>query len=434
MRENKEKFFDSLSDFFSQYSLSYPNIALAVSGGADSMFLLHTCAMISKGIVVLHVNHQTRKECCEESNFIRSQCKHLGIDFVELLADNLSLEMPDFESQARQERYRLFLDYGNKFQITHLLTAHHRDDLVETVLLKLFRSSPNMFIPISRLLDYQSKIQLFRPMLDLPKSFIESYLLEKGVLFKEDISNNDLSYLRNYLRLAIIPLLKKKIPYFDQKIVSFSRQRQEEANFLIEYIKEREKILFPNLVADVTEFLQEHRLVQQGILRNKIRYFLGQEVSQKQLLDMIKKIETSSFGILFQDSRIKLVKEYEKIKFIFENHQENLEKNIFIIHNKKIYFDLLDWEIHFGEGLRFNIQTDTIYLRYVESDDRIAWNLGSKKINHLLVDKKIPRSERKLVYVMIKNDQIVGLLSTKFTYIIPPERDKQQGLVIKSIR
>ncbi|MGL4677148.1 MAG: tRNA lysidine(34) synthetase TilS [Brevinema sp.] len=432
MIEYQDNFFHHLSEFFDQYSLSYPNIAVAVSGGSDSIFLMHTCARISQNIVVLHVNHQTRPECQKEATFIQDQCQQLGLSFVELKAENLFLAMPNFEDQARRERYRLFLEYGNQFQLTHILTAHHQNDVVETVLLKLFRASPSMFIPSFRLLDNQYKIQLFRPMLGLSQLFIKSYLLEQGLLFITDSSNNDTKYLRNYLRIDILPLLKNKIASFDQKIISFAQQRQEESDFLMEYIKQREQALFSGLSSDVNEFLREHPIIQQGILRNKIRTFTYKEISRKQLRDMITKIRESHSGILFQDDKIELIKEHEKIKFISKNEKENLEKNVLIIHNKKIYSEFSDWKICFGDGLRFDRETDTIYLRSVASDDRIAWNIGSKKVSRLLADKKTPKSEQ--AYVIIKNSEIVGLLSTKITYIIPQQRDKNHGLLIKSTK
>ncbi len=406
-------------------------VGVAVSGGVDSIYLLHNYTKYAKDIVVLHVNHQTRPECVEEALFVGEQCEKLGVEFVELLAEGLSLDMPNFEDKARKERHRLFLEYATQNNISHILTAHHQDDLVETVLLKAFRGSLNLFIPRYRPLDRQKTVFLVRPLLDISRKQIESFLSQNDILYKDDPSNKDNKYLRNYLRNAIIPMLSSKIPNFSQKIYSLSTQRQEEEDFLVRYSKSQEKKLFINDECELSEFLDEHIVIQQRILQNKLITISGESVSRGNLLSIIEILtqENTHSAILWQDEKFQLIKDKNKMRFILKNPQITLEKKQFIIHNNKIHYKVLDYKIDIveGGGICYDIN-DIIYLTTANKDDRILWNNGTKKITQLFKDKKIS-----LGYVIVKNNNIIGVVSPNYTYIIPRERATNTGLYISKI-
>ncbi len=406
-------------------------VGVAVSGGADSIYLLQNYTKYAKDIVVLHVNHQTRPECVEEALFVKEQCELLGVEFVELLAEGLSLDMPNFEDKARKERHRLFLEYATQNNISHILTAHHQDDLVETVLLKAFRGSLNLFIPRYRPLDRQKTVFLVRPLLDISRKQIESFLSQNDILYKDDPSNKDNKYLRNYLRNAIIPMLSSKIPNFAQKIRSLAIQKQEEEDFLVQYSKSQEKKLFINDECELSEFLDEHVVIQQRILQNKLITISGESVSRGNLLSIIEILtqENTHSAILWQDDRFQLIKDKNKMRFILKNPQITLEKKQFIIHNNKIHYRVLDYKIDIVEsgGICYDIN-DTIYLKTTNKDDRILWNNGTKKITQLFKDKKIS-----LGYVIIKNNNIIGVVSPSYTYIVPHERATNIGLYISKI-
>ncbi len=413
---------NELSTFF---ITNTSKIGVAVSGGADSIYLLYKSVEYTKNIVVLHINHQTRPECNSESLFIQEICQNLEVEFIELLAEGLSLDMPNFEDCARKERYRLFLEYSQKNNISHILTAHHQDDLVETVLLKMFRGSLNIFIPKYRALDDSKTIFLARLLLDTSKEEIESFLSKNNIAYKEDPSNKDNKYLRNYLRNDIIPLLSSKIPNFAQKILALSKQRVEEEEFLSLYAKTKENQIFSGDECEISEFLKEHNVIQQRILQNKFFSVNGEGVSRKHLLNIIDMLKKESSITLWQNDRIQLLKQKNKMRFILKNHQITLEKKQFIVHNNKIYNEVLNYKIHIGEGMNYDL-SDTIYLRTVHKDDKIIWNEGSKKITQLLKDKKVLDG-----LVVIKNDDIVGVVSPEYTYIIPKERISKNGLYIK---
>lgn len=414
-------------------------IALAVSGGADSIFLLYkyleNLELLSK-TVVLHINHQTRQECTEESAFVKMHCDLLGVLFVELKAKSLALDTANFEEKARNERYRLLSEYAEQYHITKILTAHHQDDLIETIFLKILRGSLNLFIPYQRYIDKEKKILVERPLLKVSKDTILNYLQEKKISYINDSSNLNNKYLRNYLRLDILPLLKRKVSFLTQKLIMISEQRVKEEAFFEKYTQEAIKRIFNNNQGKVSEFLKEDVIIQERMLQALAIKYFRESLSYKKLQEMIRIITTNQTSSLIVYTSVwgEIIKEQEKIVIICENHRKNLEKNRFIIHNRKIYKNLayLDISIKIGEGLKYTLD-DEILLRDFQEGEKIIWNKGSKKIASILKDKKIPYSERSLCDVIQKNEILVGIISQNYSYIIPKERSEknENGIYIK---
>ncbi len=403
-------------------------LAVAVSGGADSMFLLHICAAVSKDITALHVNHDTRPECVSEAEFVRAECVKLGLRFAELRAEGLSLDMPSFEDRARRERYRLLSEYAAENSISCILTAHNQDDVIETVFLKIFRGSLNVFIPQER--ELAAGVELWRPILGVSKKEIKSYLGETGSEYREDPSNSDPRYLRNYLRTAVLPMLRYKVENFNKKILSLSKQRAEEEDFLASYTEKLKNRIFDEGVCSIEDFKNEHPAVQKRLIQLIITEASGHSVSGKNLAEIVESIQKphTKYIVLWQDENRLLVKENGFIKFIFKNQEKNLDKKRFILHNNKIcVYDDIDVKI--SDGIKYR-SDDIIYIRAPRPGDKIAWNNGAKKVSRLLIDKKIPYSERGGVKIVVKNNAVIGVISRFFSYIIISERIERCGIRI----
>lgn len=411
-------------------------VGIAVSGGADSIALLHLCAKISKNIVALHINHQTRLECAEEASFIKKTCDLYTIPFVELKAEGLDLSMANFEDIARQKRYQLLLEYAQQNHINTILTAHHRDDVIENIFLKILRSSLNIFIPEKRSLDREKSIWIKRPLLTLTKFELQSFLIQNNLEYKEDISNQDTTHLRNFLRKNIIPQFYNKIDGFYKKMQTLVNLRQDEEDFFIQYTKNKEEEIFPQNECDVNTFLKEHKCIQARILQNKMIKWIEKPLSYKNLQSILIKIQknTSHSMILWEDQVNFLVKEAHKIRFFCENQVKSLEKNVIIVHNKKIYLQQIGYEIKLqkGFGIVYTLN-DEIYLRSIHPEEKFPWNKGTKLINKILKDKKIARSQRNFVRIIVKNEQKIGIICKDFVYIHPEHRvcdSKMDGLLI----
>ena len=122
---------------------SLDTIVVGVSGGPDSMALLHVLRDIRKQtqirIVCAHVNHKQRKESDEEEEYVRNYCKDYDIIFESIQIKNWGDD--NFENEARSVRYRFFEELIENYGATYLMTAHHADDLMETILMRIVRGS-----------------------------------------------------------------------------------------------------------------------------------------------------------------------------------------------------------------------------------------------------------------------------------------------------
>ena len=201
-------------------------VAVALSGGRDSVALLHaTRAALAESfplvrLVALHVHHGLQVQADAWSAFCDQLCAGWQ---VPLLTARVAVEAKageGIEAAARRARYEALGHMCREQGATLLLFAHHRDDQVETVLLRLFRGTGvagMAGMPARRPLDAQGDVQLLRPWLDVPRPDIEAYGAAESLSWIDDPSNADTRFARNALR-AKLPLLRQAFPGLDGNV------------------------------------------------------------------------------------------------------------------------------------------------------------------------------------------------------------------------
>ncbi len=199
-------------------------IAVAVSGGIDSMALLTLLKNIfakKTQIFCLTVDHNFRQNSAFDAKFVFDFCQKNSLNCTILKS---YLENPpevDIEGSLREVRYNLLKDFCQKNKIKHLFLAHHNQDLAENFLIRLFRGSGIdglAAMPIIRHCEELrsaaiQKLQIIRPLLDFSKDDLKQYLQTKKVIWTEDETNQDEKYLRNKIRKFL-----KNLP--DQEAIS----------------------------------------------------------------------------------------------------------------------------------------------------------------------------------------------------------------------
>jgi len=209
---------DALKALLSKQGLpeSHP-VAVAVSGGADSMALLHAACAVSPDVTVLHVDHGLREGSAEDRRFVEAAAAALGCRFLDHVVEGLEVRAQTLglglEATARKERYAWFAEVLGEGDV--LLTGHHADDQRETQLLHLIRGArPDAW----RGMDAWTTERGFavgRPFLGLPRQSLADALNQAGVSWREDPSNTDTRYLRNRIRHELVPLLDSIRPGWD---------------------------------------------------------------------------------------------------------------------------------------------------------------------------------------------------------------------------
>ena len=191
---------------------------IAVSGGADSILILHLFykLWLDKGIkkpVVFHLDHALRKESNKDLEFVHQQANLLGLRFYSKRRNIYSLSKKlskGLEESGRLVRYRSLFRLARKFTPAYVVTGHHADDYLESILIHLIRGSGPKALAT---LPYWSQFDgdfIFRPLMQTSKDEINKLVKQYKLPFIEDFSNQSEQFLRNRLRKTVSPILKKE--------------------------------------------------------------------------------------------------------------------------------------------------------------------------------------------------------------------------------
>ncbi len=202
-----------MKSFFEKYSLQDKVIAAGVSGGADSLALIFRldeyARKVGVKIVALTVDHQLREESSREAEYVASLMKQAGIEH-HILVWNGNKPKTGIEEAARQARYDLIGRYCQEHGINTLAMGHHQQDQAETFLLRLQRGSGvfglSGILPVS----YRDGLTIIRPQLEDSPQSLRAYLMQKGIEWVEDPSNQNEDFLRVKIR-KFLPVLEKEL-------------------------------------------------------------------------------------------------------------------------------------------------------------------------------------------------------------------------------
>ncbi len=187
--------------------LELRRVLLAVSGGRDSMALLHLARAAGMAFAVAHLDHALRDDSSADAAFVRDACAMLEVEFVSERVNVGAVAQKrgwSFEDAARRVRYEFLSRSAKHLQCDATLTAHTLEDNAETVLLQLLRGTARATgIPPRR-------DRVLRPLLSVSKRELEAFLTAQALDWREDASNADLRFTRNWVRLKVLPLLETR--------------------------------------------------------------------------------------------------------------------------------------------------------------------------------------------------------------------------------
>lgn len=208
------------TDWFESMLKDSKKAIIGVSGGVDSMVLLHWISQNIKNLKtdfeVIHVNHNIHESCKDWAELVKLTCANLGLK-CSIKSVSISNFGKNVEYAARQARYKVFCET----QADTLILAHHMNDQIETFFLKLFRGSGVRGLksmPVVTTCWYDEKVNVIRPLLNTSRSTIETYAAMNDIQYCEDSSNRDMKYDRNYIRHAIWPVIAERFDIADINI------------------------------------------------------------------------------------------------------------------------------------------------------------------------------------------------------------------------
>jgi tRNA(Ile)-lysidine synthase len=193
-------------------------ILLALSGGPDSVALLHVLRELEPRfgyrLAAAHLNHRLRgAESDRDQSFVRELCATLGVELIVEQSSELDPAAPNLEERARQLRYAFLAAAASRLEATRIATAHHADDQAETVMLRLLRGAglSGLGAMAETATLAPSGVTLLRPMLRIWRHEIMRYLDSIGARFVNDSSNAHQDFLRNRVRIEVLPALERDV-------------------------------------------------------------------------------------------------------------------------------------------------------------------------------------------------------------------------------
>ena len=195
-------------------------VGLAVSGGADSVALLVLMGELRKNhgfdAVVLHFDHGIRSDSAEDARFVRRLAERFGLPFHSARVKVAKRKGESIEMAARRERLAFFEASMRRLHLDCIATGHHMDDVAETFLMRLKRASGADGLSGLKPVSFVNGIVFIRPLLNVRGGELRSFLKSRGIAWREDSTNSDVTILRNKVRHVILPFLEREL---DPKIV-----------------------------------------------------------------------------------------------------------------------------------------------------------------------------------------------------------------------
>ncbi len=224
-----------LSKFVSNIKKTIPsnhNVIAAVSGGVDSMVLCNLLLKSEINFSVAHINYMLRgTDSDQDESFVKKYCKKNKIKFFSKSYDLSNSK--SIQKEAREIRYDFFTFLALKHSFSHILTAHHLDDNIETILINIYRGKKRN--PLTGIKEFNNTI--FRPLLTFTKDEIVNYAKKNKLKWREDKSNSENKYLRNKIRNIIIPKIKSADPCYRTNFIKLIDESNKVKDNTDKYLK-----------------------------------------------------------------------------------------------------------------------------------------------------------------------------------------------------
>lgn len=422
-------------------------VGVAVSGGSDSMALLHLLYKNQDelGIKVgaINVIHGTRENDEVEAKFVEKHCAEWGIPFQKIRVEAGVIARKDgitLEDACRKARYGIFSALKSRGVIDYIALAHHERDQAETILLHILRGSG--LTGASGMSVVRDGFYV-RPFLTTKKTEIMQYISDNAIPYCEDETNMDTTISRNLLRQEVMPVLRKVWPQLDATLCSFGEICREDDAF-IRKMMNFDAILTSNDVIKIplTYFLYDKPIVYRMISDQILALGVTQDFERKHF-DLI--INLANFGEngakLDLPQGVEAFREYEYITLV----------------HKKPKFDVdIEWNFKFGT-IRFgdygklqvkrtkNPQFDAGVLVFdvdkvpngakwrmrKEGDVIEKFGGGTKKLKSYLVDKKIPARLRDFLPVLAVGSDVLAVAGVDISEQLRVTQDTQNFGTIK---
>ena len=407
-------------------------IVVGLSGGPDSMCLLNILLSLNKNIKIVcaHINHNIREESKEELLFIEEYCKNKNLTLETTTFEKKSSTQDYNELELREKRYAFFGKVINKYKGRYLFTAHHGDDLVETVLMRMTRGSNLKGYTGFQVETKKDTYKVIKPLIFMTKDDINLYNEENNIPYVTDKTNEEDNYTRNRYRHNILPFLKGENKNIHLKYLKFSRELQKYFNYVDKVVNKEIAKRYHKKRLDIKEFSRLDKLIQEKIIEyilddNYIdNLYLVNDKHTNMILNIIDNPKPN-IEINLPDN-LKVTKEYDSLT-ISRSKKSNTDYKIpiteeTILPNGKKISIIKDTDKNSNDYIKLNSKEITLplYVRNRNTGDKIhIKNMNSpKKVKEIFINSKLSKDERDTQPIVVDSKgEIIwlpGLKKSKF--------------------
>ena len=417
-------------------------VVVGVSAGPDSMCLLNLLEKKTNKIIVCHINHNIREQSIIEEEYLKTYCQEHNLIFESMTIKEYKEN--NFENEARKIRYKYYEEILNKYNSNKLFLAHHGDDLIETILMKIERvSNIEGYAGIKRISKLKN-YDIIRPLLPYTKEDIITYNKSHNITYYIDSSNTNIDYTRNWYRQKVLPILKEKDKNIHLKFLKYSETLQEYNEYIDREINKKLSTIYQNNIINIDVLNKEDYFLKKNILYYIMNDIYNNEsniITEKHIQNILTMINSNkpNLSINMPQSKI-LVKEYNKL-YIKKNIKE--EKKYKIIFEDTTKIDSLEIKKVSEEELdgnnicRLNSK-DIKFPLYIsnrkDGDYMILKNSNyKKKIKEIFIENKLPISKRNNYPLLVDSDDKVLWIPNMKKSNLCYKKDENYDIIIKCI-
>lgn len=393
----------------------YPIIALAVSGGSDSMAMTRWFIenRPSDSFVVVNIDHHIRgEESSDDSKFVEGYCTRNNIKYLHYDVDAIeyaATESMGLEQAARVLRHEVFRVVCMEHAYV-VATAHHESDQVESVLMHIARGSG-----ISGLSGMSAEDgYLLRPLINTSKEEIMRYIDEYNIEFRVDSTNVDVEYSRNYIRSEVIPTFERKYPMLKSSVLKLSKRATEQMDF-IDSMTPSLNVLGGAVACDI---IGKHKVIASEMLRRAFSLLGIESDIEERHIDLLLALVSKQNGTkLDMPHNITAYNEYSVVVIVSEIEVIDINipfsEGVFDLGDCELIIEQVNYRRENDNALYIsgdNIPQDTV-VRYRQEGDIIAkFGGGHKSLGDFMTDKKVPIRLRDITPVIASGSDVLCLV------------------------
>ncbi len=419
-------------------------VGVAVSGGIDSMSLLHFLNSIKDEydieIVAINVDHSIRENSAKDTLFVQNYCNENHIRFYKFKIDSVKIASENkmcLEEAARKGRYGVFDSLLSRGIVDKICLGHHIQDQAETILLNIFRGAGlNGAKGMDAVRD-----NYLRPMLNTTKLEITQYAGANEIPYVEDDTNFDETYSRNFLRNVIMPKLRLKWTNIDKNLVDFGNICKEDD----EYIKSQ--MFFDGVIEEenlvripLSYFIYPGPVVNRLILK-ELDYLNASKDIEKKHISIIKSMaKEAENGVKINlPNNLTVHKEYDFIAITVKKPKPKLEETNFKLGS----FNLINFgtitvrktsNIELVENAHLidseKLPSGCTIRTRKDGDMFTKFNGGTKKLKDYFIDKKIPQRLRSEIPLICKDNEVYCILGVEISDKVKTDENTKSAYIL----